>query len=223
MLVPIKAFDSAKARLDGALDPDQRAELAHRLAAGVLAAAAPTPTWVVCDDDAVAAFAAAAGATVVRQPSPGLNPGVQHAVGVLAAAGIAVVVVVHADLLRPEGLAAVVAAAAPDRVVLVPDRHGQGTNVLAVPSGAGFRFAYGPGSAAAHRAEAERLHLPVEVIDDEGLAWDVDVPDDLRGPERAEAEARRRRPRADDDRSRPETESRRPPRRRRAAHGRGRE
>lgn len=179
MLVPIKGFGAAKARLGGALDAPQRVELARRLAGGVLAAAAPLPTWVVCDDDGVAAFATAAGAGVIRQPRPGLNPGVQHAVGVLAAAGHGVVLVAHADLPEPGGLGAVAAAAAADRVVLVPDRHGEGTNVLAVPAAIGFRFAYGAGSAAAHRTEAERLGLPLHEVHDEALGWDVDVPTDL--------------------------------------------
>jgi 2-phospho-L-lactate guanylyltransferase len=61
----------------------------------------------------------------------------------------------------------------------VPDRHGDGSNVLAVPTGAGFSFSYGPGSFDAHRAEARRLELAFEVIDDPDLAWDVDGPDDL--------------------------------------------
>jgi 2-phospho-L-lactate guanylyltransferase len=45
----------------------------------------------------------------------------------------------------------------------------------------GFRFRYGPGSAAAHVDEAERLGLPSVVVDDPDLAWDVDLPDDLPG------------------------------------------
>ena len=64
-------------------------------------------------------------------------------------------------------------------MVVVPDRHGDGTNVLLVPTGAGFEFAYGPGSFAAHLAEAERLGLPVEVVHDDDLAWDIDTPEDL--------------------------------------------
>ena len=51
--------------------------------------------------------------------------------------------------------------------------------MLAVPTGAGFRFAYGPGSAAAHRAEAARLGVAVDEVVDEALGWDVDVPGDL--------------------------------------------
>lgn len=179
MLVPIKAFWAAKGRLDGALDAAGRADLARRLATTVLAAAAPLPAFVVCDDDDVAAFALALGAGVIRQPAPGLNVGVQHAVAVLAADGHPVVLVAHADLPRATDLSGIAARTAVDRIVVVPDRHAQGTNVLAVPTGAGFRFAYGPGSFAAHRAEATRLGLAIDVVADDDLGWDVDTPDDL--------------------------------------------
>ena len=41
--------------------------------------------------------------------------------------------------------------------VVVPDHHDDGNPVLALPSGADFTFAYGPGSCARHVAEAGRL------------------------------------------------------------------
>ena len=44
----------------------------------------------------------------------------------------------------------------PRASTLVPDRRLDGTNVLAVPTEAGFRFAYGAGSFGRHRAEAQR-------------------------------------------------------------------
>ena len=89
-------------------------------------------------------------------------------------------VVAHADLPRPAGLAAL---AAGDGVTLVPDRDDDGTNVLVVPAAGGFRFAYGPGSFAAHLAEAERLGLAATVVRDDDLAWDVDTAEDLAGLE----------------------------------------
>jgi 2-phospho-L-lactate guanylyltransferase len=61
----------------------------------------------------------------------------------------------------------------------VPDRFRDGTNVIAVPAGGGFRFSYGPGSFERHRAEAARRDLPVVVVEDERLAADVDLPSDL--------------------------------------------
>ena len=84
--------------------------------------------------------------------------------------------IAHGDLPRASNLATLCERAG---VVVVPDRHGDGTNVLLVPTGAGFEFAYGPGSFAAHLAEAERLGLPVEVVHDDDLSWDIDTPEDL--------------------------------------------
>lgn len=179
VLVPIKAFSEAKVRLAPALDPAARARLARRLAGTVLAAAAPLPVAVVCDDDEVAEFAEGAGARVVRTERLGLNGAVAAGVAALAADGHDEVVVAHGDLPRAEGLAAL-AGAGPGVVTLVPDRRGDGTNVLVVPTGAGFEFHYGPGSFRAHRAEAERLGLEVRIVHDDRLAWDVDDPSDLR-------------------------------------------
>ena len=64
-------------------------------------------------------------------------------------------------------------------ITLVPDRYGNGTNVIALPTDAGFQFSYGPGSFARHRAEAQRLGLPLRVLDLPDLAWDVDEPGDM--------------------------------------------
>ena len=50
VLIPIKAFHAAKQRLSPDLDPSQRADLARWMAAEVIAAAAPLPVVVVCDD-----------------------------------------------------------------------------------------------------------------------------------------------------------------------------
>lgn len=178
VLVPIKGFDAAKARLEGALGADERARLARDMAATVLAAASPLPVLVVTDDDEVERFAAEHGADVLRQHGAGLNAAVTEGVARLAASGVERVVIAHADLPRATKLADL---ATGDGVVLVPDRHGDGTNVLVVPAGAPFTFHYGPGSFAAHRDEAERLGHTVRVVHDDDLAWDVDTADDLAG------------------------------------------
>ena len=180
VLVPIKGFGGAKVRLAGALDHAGRVQLARQMAAQVLSAASPLPVAVACDDEDVAAFALEHGAVVLWTPGLGLNGAVTEAVERLAADGYDEVVVAHADLPMAAGIAAV--AGAEDTVTLVPDRHDDGTNVLAIPSTSGFVFAYGPGSFARHRAEAERLGLLVRVVRDARLGWDVDTPADLDVP-----------------------------------------
>lgn len=176
VLVPVKAFTAAKQRLAPALGPEARAELARTMAALVVAAAAPLPVAVVCDDPAVAAWAQDLGASVIHEPGRGLNGAVAAGVLALEHAGAGEVVVAHADLPAARSLVGLTGF---DGVTVVPDRRRDGTNVLCVPAGAGFRFSYGPGSFGRHVAEAERLGLPHRVVDEPDLAWDVDVPADL--------------------------------------------
>jgi len=180
VLIPVKAFRDAKVRLARALDPAQRASLARSMATTVAAAAGDLAVWVVCDDDDVAQWAESVGARVQWMPQRGLNRAVTEGVSALAEAGFTRAIVCHADLPRATRLDHLGGTGPDDRrVLMVPDRRSDGTNVASVPTDADFRFAYGPGSFDRHVAEAHRLGLPVEVVDDPTLMWDVDVPDDL--------------------------------------------
>lgn len=176
VLVPVKAFDQAKLRLAPALDAAARASLARTMAERVLSAAGVLPVAVACDDEDVRAWAISLDARVVWTPGLGLNGAVEAGVHALAADGVARVVVAHADLPLATDLAW---TADFDGVTLVPDRRDDGTNVACVPTGTGFRFAYGPGSFVRHCAEAERIGLPLRIERVAELGWDVDTPADL--------------------------------------------
>ncbi len=176
VLVPIKAFHEAKGRLGLALSGSERSELARAMAARVLDAALPLPVAVVCDDTDVADWARDRGALVIWEPGRGLNVAVEAGVDHLRDAGVEHVIVSHADLPMASGLMAV--GNAPG-ITLVPDRFRNGTNVIALPSNAGFRFSYGPGSFERHQQEAERLGLAMRILDLPDLAWDIDEPADV--------------------------------------------
>ncbi|MGD0392981.1 MAG: 2-phospho-L-lactate guanylyltransferase [Acidimicrobiales bacterium] len=176
VLIPVKAFAQAKRRLHVALSARQRSELARAMADRVVSAAHPLPVAVVCDDTDVAGWARDRGALVVWEPGRGLNGAVEAGVEHLVAQGVTQVTVAHADLPRASDLALV---GDDPGITLVPDRYGNGTNVIVVPGDAGFRFSYGPGSFARHRNEAERLGLPFRVLDRPDLAWDIDEPGDV--------------------------------------------
>jgi len=176
VLVPVKAFHQAKGRLAPAVPPGERAELARRMATTVVAAAAPLPVAVVCDDVDVADWAREAGAEVLWRPGQGLNAAVTDGVAALREQGHRRVVVAHADLPLAAGLAWVGAFAG---VTIVPDRRDDGTNVIALPTAAPFTFAYGAGSFRRHAAEARRAGLAVRVVRHPALGWDVDLPSDL--------------------------------------------
>jgi 2-phospho-L-lactate guanylyltransferase len=130
----------------------------------------------VCDDEEVAEWARSVGARVIWTPGLGLSGAVEAGVATLAAGGVELAVVAHADLPNAGPLDEI---GEPDHVTLVPDLRADGTNVAVVPTTVGFRFSYGPGSFERHCAEAARLGLPCDVVHDPRLAADVDVPADL--------------------------------------------
>ncbi len=176
MLIPVKTFDRAKARLADALDEADRSRLARLSAGRVLAAASPLDVFVVCDDSEVASWAVALGARTLTPPVPGLNQAVAFGVERLRQLGYGSAIVAHGDLPLARSLAWVGAFRG---VSIVTDRHGDGTNVLALPTTAGFAFNYGPGSGRRHRKEALGLGLSVRWIRHQELSHDIDTPTDL--------------------------------------------
>ncbi len=176
VLIPVKAFHQAKRRLESTMAGPARVRLVRAMASHVVSACRPLPVSVVCDDEDVARWAEDLGAAVMWEPGQGLNGAVRAGVDRLARAGALWVTIAHGDLPRARGLGTLDRF---DGVTLVPDRRDDGTNVLRLPVGHDFRFAYGRGSFRAHRAEATRLGLPVRVLRDPDLAYDVDLPADV--------------------------------------------
>jgi len=184
VVIPVKAFAAAKVRLAPALTPVERAALARSMAGLVVAAASPLSVTIVCDDEEVVSWARDLGVAVEWTPGLGLDGAVEAGVAAVARSGAERAVVAHADLPLARDLAGLLALG--EGVVLVPDRHDDGTNVAVVPTSGEFRFAYGPGSFVRHQAEAARLGVPIAVVRDPRLGWDVDRPADLDLPTDAE-------------------------------------
>jgi len=145
------------------------------MASTVAASAGDLPVWVVTDDHEVAAWAGSVGAEPVAVDRGGLTQSIAAAVSIARERHFERAIIAHADLPHADDLTVVRGPG----LAIAPDRRRDGSNVMSVPTDAGFRFAYGPGSFDLHVAEAARLGLQVDVIDAPGLAWDVDDPDDL--------------------------------------------
>lgn len=179
MLVPVKSFADAKARLAPVLAPAEREQLARWTAERVLAAAGELPTFVACDNEAVAEWARQHGAVVLWRPGVGLNPAVNSSIAELRERDVRHVIVAHGDLPCAQRLAETVV---PGTITLVPDARGDGTNVAAIPTDLGFELAYGAGSFRRHLAHAVRQGLNVAVRRDARLCRDIDTPADLAHP-----------------------------------------
>ena len=180
VLVPVKSFHHAKERLAPALEADERAQLARDMATNVVRAAGPLPVVVLCDTDDVASWALGLDAEALWCPDTDLNGAVSQGISELSRRGVPRAVVAHSDLPLATSLSWI---ADWPSITLVPDRRRDGTNVIGVPTGCGFRFTYGPGSFARHLHDAQRLGLGYRVIRDAALAWDVDDPADLDLPD----------------------------------------
>ena len=180
VIIPLKSFAKAKERLSGVFDPSTRALLAEYTAAAVIdearVLADVSRVVVVTDDEDCAEWARQAGAEVLIETS-GLNASVALAYRHIGDS-VDWVMICHADIVHPERLAAL-PNPGEAQVVLVRDRHRDGTNVMILPANREFDFHYGAASAESHRAECDKRGLrPIEVIDTL-LGIDIDTPADL--------------------------------------------
>lgn len=182
VIVPVRSLAGGKRRLAGILDEADRAALNERFLVHALdlAAALPGPTMLVSPDPAVAAHPAAAEAVHVPDSGLGLNAAIRAGREEARRRDAERILVLPADL--PTARAADVAALAASggAVAIAPDRRRQGTNGLCLDADLDFAFRFGAESFTAHVAEAERLGIVPDVIENRRLALDIDTPEDLR-------------------------------------------
>ncbi|HYC06978.1 MAG TPA: 2-phospho-L-lactate guanylyltransferase [Candidatus Binatia bacterium] len=191
-IVPVGSLDSAKSRLGESLDAEERRELAVRLLERTLDATTHAPaieeTIVVTPDDEVRAIALSAGARPIRQRGGGLISGLDQARDEAIAGGAGAILVLPIDLplLSPATIATIVEPylagdGDDDRplVVLVPDRHGRGTNALLLAPADAIGFCFGGDSRAAHASNAQASGARLVELADGPLALDLDTPEDL--------------------------------------------
>jgi 2-phospho-L-lactate guanylyltransferase len=181
--VPVKPLDRAKTRLSEILSPMERASLTLAMLEDVLDAALATPgwsTWVVSADASVLEVAASRGAEPVAEesPEPSLTRAVRQVGEAAAQMGADALAVVLADLplLTRGALAKVLQTVGP--LVLAPSHSDGGTNVLLRRPPLAIRARFGTRSFERHREEAAGAGLPVAVVHDESLAFDLDRPRD---------------------------------------------
>jgi len=192
-LVPLRGLETAKTRLGGELDAEERLDLVTTMARRTLAATRDARriagTVLVTADPEAARLAAEYRAESLVQRIAGLNAAIREARAQAMARGATAVIVLPIDLaaVSAEAIDEVIDAAAlasggPDAdcglVVVVPDRHGDGTNVLLVAPPAVVDPAFGTGSRAAHEALAAASGARYLGLGGP-LTFDVDTAEDL--------------------------------------------
>jgi 2-phospho-L-lactate/phosphoenolpyruvate guanylyltransferase len=184
-VLPVKRFADAKQRLSTGLAPGTRRALAEAMLTDVLVALRRTEgldeVVVVTAEPVAEALALGYGARVVADTrEAGQSPAAQ--IGLDAVEGADVVLLVPGDCpaLDPAQLTALLRSVEPaPSVVLVPDRHGTGTNGLVLHPPSAIEPSFGPGSRDRHTALAEEAGASLRVEELPSLVLDVDTPDDL--------------------------------------------
>jgi 2-phospho-L-lactate guanylyltransferase len=181
-VLPIKTFARAKHRLAEAVDVPDRQALAEAMVGDVLDALAAVPQLdgviAVTAEPRAAAAAREAGAQVVHDPSEaGQSAAATLGVEVALERGAARALLVPGDCpaLVPEEVSALLGERA--AVVIVPDRHGAGTNALLLSPPDAIVPSFGPGSFARHAARGRAAGVAIAEVPSLGL--DVDTPRDL--------------------------------------------
>jgi 2-phospho-L-lactate/phosphoenolpyruvate guanylyltransferase len=188
-ILPVKRFARAKQRLGASVEDPLRRELAEAMVADVLHALAHTAsierTIIVTGERSVVAAARERGALVIEDDDERGQPaaatlGVRRAL----AEGIERVLCVPGDCptLDPDELDALLhldASGGRREVVIVPDRHGAGTNGLLLAPPDAIAPSFGPDSCERHRALADAAGIACRIERIPSLLLDIDTGEDL--------------------------------------------
>lgn len=183
-ILPVKGFGHAKTRLRERLPDGPRAGLAEAMVRDVLRALGHVDgldgVIVVTAEPIAAGLAREAGAEVVHDPAEA-GQSAAVALGVVRALqrGADRILAVPGDCPALDARELTELLQAPEAIVVVPDRHGNGTNALLLAPPDAIAPSFGPGSRARHEAAARASGRPWAVHAVPGLGMDADTPADL--------------------------------------------
>jgi 2-phospho-L-lactate guanylyltransferase len=165
-ILPIKSFTAAKQRL------------AHELSRSK----AVDEIVVVSSDHGAQQIAGGHGANVLEDAQSGHSDAAAMAIREAVEAGVTRVLLVPGDcpLLDPKEVDQLLSRPESERMaVIVPDRHGTGTNALVLSPPDVLAPSFGPDSRARHGTMARDAGVPHAVVEVPTLSLDIDTPDDL--------------------------------------------
>lgn len=187
-ILPVKSFARAKQRLGASVAEQLRLALAQAMVADVLLALAETAaierTIVVTREPLAAEAALALGASVIADDSEqGQSAAALLGVRGALEEGFGRVLCVPGDCpaLDPSELTQLLAPTPSGRpgVVIIPDRHGTGTNGLLLDPPDAIEPSFGPGSCERHQALALERGLRCSLERVPSLLLDIDTGADL--------------------------------------------
>ncbi|HEX7297409.1 MAG TPA: 2-phospho-L-lactate guanylyltransferase [Solirubrobacteraceae bacterium] len=185
-VLPIKRFDDAKQRLDKALDAGSRRALAEAMLTDVLHALRRATridmVVVVTGERGAEALARAYEAHAIPDDDRGHSHAARSGIDWATENGFERVLLVPGDcpaLDAGEVDDLVLGGMSAPDVVIVPDRHGTGTNALLLAPPDVIAPSFGPGSRERHEEGARQAEARSRIATPRSLVLDVDTADDL--------------------------------------------
>jgi 2-phospho-L-lactate guanylyltransferase len=185
-ILPVKSYSRAKQRLRGGVDEPLRESLVEAMLGDVLDALAATDALeqvaVVTAGNAPAQIARERGAEVLRDEERGHNAAAELGIEAALRDGYDRALLVPGDCpaLDADELGTLLSRPiASPSALIVPDRHGTGTNALVLTPPGALSPSFGPGSCERHAALAHAAGVHAEVVEVPSLALDIDTSDDL--------------------------------------------
>lgn len=185
-ILPIKSLPDAKRRLMEELSPGPRRALVEAMFSDVLVALRRADLVdeivVISSDRDAQEIAGGYGAGVLDDEQLGHSEAASLAIATALENGVDRVILVPGDcpLLDPRELDGLLAQSlAPPSVLIIPDRHGTGTNALVLTPPDSLTPAFGPGSCQRHASAARLAGTAHEIVEVPSLGLDIDTPEDL--------------------------------------------
>jgi 2-phospho-L-lactate guanylyltransferase len=186
-ILPVKSFGEAKRRLEPELDPGSRRTLAEAMFCDVLVALRRAGSLkgilVVTADATARRIAAGHGAGVLDDLDRGHNEAARRGIQQVlqdSRADRALLVPGDCPLLDPCELDQLIALQpVTPSALIVPDRHGTGTNALLLSPPDCLAPAFGPDSCRRHAVAAATTGTTPQLVAVSSLELDIDTPADL--------------------------------------------
>jgi len=187
-IVPVKPLKRGKSRLSDILTVAERTQLNQSMLVNTLKTLklieeVDTVLVVSRDPSALAIARDFDARTVLEDGNPELNTALQRATLVAKAYYINEILVLPADLplVKPEHIKDFLThVSSPPEMIIAPDLRKDGTNALYLNPVDLISFHYGPGSYNLHLTEAKKANAKIQIIENEVLGLDLDLPEDLK-------------------------------------------
>jgi 2-phospho-L-lactate/phosphoenolpyruvate guanylyltransferase len=184
-IIPVKRLDAANERLQATLAPEARKRLAEAMLLDTMSKLRRSSHLdellvVTADPDVERQARWFDHEVLLQRDDAGHSQAAQAGARTAMAAGSERVAMLPVDcpLLDPEELDRHLGRT-PQAALIVPDRHGTGTNALVLSPPDIFAPAFGPDSCSRHISRARATHVSFALEEIDSLAMDLDTPEDM--------------------------------------------